>query len=231
METVSSNKKAKYASGGAASAISKKRKASKSVYYQSKDTGPERKVIDYTHNTTLGTTGYLSCLNAMQQGTNQGQRIGVQIDNVGIRIRLSMFNSLTNLNTSTGIGGNSDFFRIFIVYDHQPNQTGSGVAGMFNPDNGTAYAPWSEKGFSTKDRFDVLYDSGMQMICSGGPNCTVLDKHINCKLPTRYASTSNVGTVADVVTGAIWLFAWGSNTNGNLPSVMEGHSRVYFVDE
>jgi len=198
--------------------------------FQKVSKGPERKYQDIsTGAINTNSTGTVYGLNQMIQGTANGQRIGQRILMTSIHLYGQISESTANLAASTGYqttGCNP--CRCVLVYDKQPNGAAPGWSTVYSS-TGTI-GPMGKRLDSTRKRFDILYDSGLQMIMSGGPNGVVFEKFVNCKLETQYTTTNN-GDITDIISGALFLMIIDSNSNANLPATGVFYVRCNYTDE
>lgn len=210
----------------------------KAVPYESK-TAVEKKAVDLARfNYGLNTTTSVVLLNGLTIGANAYQRIGRKVLNKSIHVRgdVSWFQAGSAA---------TDFMRILLVYDKQSDGaaptfaqviqsvaagggTASGAAEFFNLDN--------------VDRFVVLRDfkykvdtggAGSTLVQTGGAQTEckwIIDEHVKADLPTIYSATSNAGTVADILSGGIFLLGSGLLTAANASYQYNVSTRVRFVD-
>ncbi len=169
--------------------------------------------VDTTASTTATTTTVPILLNGISVGDTTTTRTGqsVKMSRCDVRVQLAV-NATSLVN----------FTRIIFVIDKQANATT--ITGADLLVSSTTYSPYT---FGSQGRFVTLYDetialstysNGAVTLCFGLPS---MNQHV-------IFNTSNTGTIADIVTNAIYLL-YLSDQVANPPSITY-HSRFWFVD-
>jgi len=196
------------------------------------DAGPNKPEVKYIQASTgtfnIGSTGSSVLMNNCIQGSANGNRIGQRIHMTSFEIKGQVANSEANLIASTGYSGDTCSFRVVCVYDKQANGAAPVWSTLYT--NTGAGAPFSDRVLSTRDRFTVLWDSGVQSICSSGPNGWSFQKYGKMKLDTNYTTTNN-GDITDIISGSLYLIVIDNNTTANLPTEAYFTVRVNYTDE
>lgn len=185
----------------------------------------ERKVFDGSVNSFVANTGTILVVNGIASGTDVSGRIGRKVNMLKLQYGFNFNNTLSRLAASTG--GN-DLLRISVIYDSQPN----GVAPAFNDIYDAAGSVNSSlclldvNGF---DRFQELAVNWLQ-ICDGGPNAQHMSRVVNLKRKkVRYQGTG--GGIANIATGALYIVLVTANPSDAQTSIVNGQTRLTYVDE
>lgn len=221
------NKK-RYAAAKIIQTAFRNKKAAKSLkqkYTTPSGGTPEVKFIDSIISTAVTFAGQINLLNGCVQGTDFNNRIGRKIEITSISVDL-IFGGGT-LTSANYVLGNCDKVRNALVWDKQPNQTGATYADIFTTAS-AATAPMSTRNVNNLERFEILkvWD---QTIDTAGNLCAYMKDYIKCKLDVRY-DNSNVGTVVDIITGALLLVSCDQNNTGVNQNTIQGQIRVRFRD-
>lgn len=205
----------------------------------------ELKACDIDQNQVLlfNKTGVFIVINTPVQGTAFNQRIGNTI-------RMSYL-SINGHIQPTNTAGHStllpDIVRIMVIYDRQPNgalPVTSDVIQSVNNVNGTSSGALDGLNMVNNDRFIVLKDKFFyvnEVTAPGGPGVSALiNDNLNgfnfrWRIPmrgleTRFNATDG-GTVADINTGAVHIFAiCNQPTSGNEVYQLQWAARLRFTD-
>lgn len=188
--------------------------------------GKEKKVIDLAEaNYAVNTTGSVTALNLVAQGTDYTDRIGRIIKPVSVQVRGTFLGE--DATTLDQLG------RVMLVWDSQPNgATIATIAQILNAATSTSF-----NNLQNRDRFKIIRD---EMVNLGGVDTTATQtyaskgpENINWYVPlgndyvTQYNTTT--GVIAAVSHGALLLVTIGSNatTAGHL---FKASTRVRFTD-
>nr|DAV49970.1 MAG TPA: capsid protein [Cressdnaviricota sp.] len=186
--------------------------------------GKELNFVDAAIAGAVDTTGTITLLNGMPQGTTASTRIGRRIGMKSIEIKLAAFPEATTL----GVVG-----RWAIVLDKQPNATGCAITDVWD-----AAVPYTLRNISNKQRFWVLIDSGQFKIIGNvttagqSTDCSVqtYDRYKRINIPVQY-NAGVAGTVGDIQTNALYFFCWGDQVAaGTVAASIVGRIRVRYDD-
>jgi hypothetical protein len=168
----------------------------------SPNTGRELKFIDtQLLNSTIATTGSVTLLNGVAQGTDFTQRIGRKTI-----IKSVLWNGGVYPTATTSAQG--EIIRLLVVYD---TQTNSAAAPAITDILATA-DPTAPMNLNNRDRFHVLMDKKLGMnagvyaagtLTTGSPGAKYIKTYKKCHKEIIYSGTG--ATVGSIQTGAIWL--------------------------
>lgn len=156
----------------------------------------------------------IALLNGVQTGAGFFNRVGSKVEMVNLHIR----GFITNVSTAV-----QDFGRIVIVYDRQPNGAIPIVSDILQTRSQTGAATntgYSEINLDQRDRFQIIRDyevhlpsvtntAGVLTNVSYVSNDERYAVNMFIKLKgmvTHFKSSSNPTTIADINTGALYLF-------------------------
>lgn len=144
-------------------------------------------------------TGTYTLLNGVAQGTNQGQRIGMQLKNKYLILRLIM-------NQNAGFVGLSERIRVMLIWDKQPNGAAP-TANQLLTITAAGQAFISPININASKRYRIVYDKLYSLQSRGGANNVAESKMItikkNLKLNTKYMDTG--ATIASIQTNSLYL--------------------------
>jgi hypothetical protein len=157
-------------------------------------------------------------LNGLAPGTAVTQRLGRKV--VLTRLEFSL------LNASTPTTGLDQVQRILLIWDRQTNGAAPAIldvlsagspTSLFNPDNAT--------------RFKILFDWIKPVNASTESDSIVATGHVSIplRLPVQF-NGGGAGSVADIVSGSLYLITLGSLASGATAGSVTGYTRVYFTD-
>lgn len=170
----------------------------------------EEKRIDVSTSYAVSSAGTVTLLNGIARGTDNTGRLGRVVYMVDVRLRLSMLNAAAN-----------DTLRHIVLYDAQANGTAPAVTDVLQ-----AASPLSDYNLDNVGRFEVLYDELYAVRTVYNP-LDVLD--IALPVPWEVVfNAGNAGTVADIITGALYLVSVGSQAVNTTTETL--YSRVCFYD-
>lgn len=145
---------------------------------------------------TQGTTMGIPALNLIVQGDLQGNRAGCNISMTRIR----GYFALKTLAVASPV------IRMALLYDHQTNGVApTAVMIQETPSGGNeAYALMPN--FNYRKRIEVLHD-WILPLSTLDDTCKIIHFDINLNgRPTEYVAGAGAGTVADIVTGGLFLY-------------------------
>jgi len=189
----------------------------------------EAKYVDYpttagtTNTYALDTTGSISHISIVPQGTTVNTRVGRKCEIKYIQIRGEMRPNSTATHNSVAV---------YLVWDEQPNKALAAITDVL--DGATSYALSKRENVQ---RFKILKkwtqvlmgNSGAAMVSNG---IVRLDEYIRLPkglvvVPTTADTT---GVIGDIITGALLLVTVGDQAAGTAAAVMEAAIRVGFSD-
>lgn len=202
------------------------KRAEKKKYHNSQGETPEIKFIDGTINMNPDQNGEVTLLNGTIPGTGVSNRVGQKIEITSIEYDFGCAITATSLASSPSVVG-TDFMRVAIVYDKQSN--GAALAYTDVYENITSVvSPFTHRNINNLDRFDVLAVDDIRFDTAN--NLSVrLHRYIKCNLDVRY-NTGTAGTIADIVSGSLYVVAADQYTSGAGVSNVLGRVRVRFYD-
>lgn len=182
----------------------------------------EMKFLDVTTSNSflLNGTATVSLINGSVQGTDEITRLGREFQMTSVYLN----GSVASAATTTGLGE----IRIIIVYDKQVNGNGLGIGDFLVSDNTFAL-----NNLNNRKRFKVVMDQrlelgGLATVQSGTPSVRVVNEFRKISFPTE-CNAGVAGTVADIVTGALYLITYSSGfAVAALSSIL--NTRVRFQD-
>lgn len=192
---------------------------------------------------TTNTSTFMYTLNLIQAGTGSWNRIGKRIKMKSLRIR-GYASFLTQPTFATGDAVVSGF-RMVVVYDKQSSgaavPTFDTIFGTTNQSGteATTYVTDPPK-YDNMERFTVLRDCLIQaptmpIVSFGtGPNTTVysfVDEYIKLKgLDTVFLGQTNPMTIADISTGALYVYFRAVDNSGTNNNGFDGTARLRYYD-
>lgn len=207
--------------------------------------GPEVKALDVPLTlVTLSTTGTVTLLNGIQEGTSFFNR-------VGRRIEMKSLHFVGNLDTTGNAAGVDDYIRIMIIYDQQPTGTNpASTEFLQDVDNAGTLTTTSYSGLNLnfRDRFTILMDHRIGVARDGGSstdgvteiaggsttensNTSQFNRYIRMRgLLTQYKQTANPAAIGDITTGALYLFTLGKIAVGTAGYNLAFKTRLRFAD-
>lgn len=192
--------------------------------------GPEIKNVDTNFlDVQPSSTGAVTLLNGMTQGTTTVTRIGQKIEMTSCQIKGLYYNNITDLGNISGTPG-CDLLQCSLVYDKQSNGAAPSWSDIFT-DSTAINAPTGARNVNNLDRFVVLKTFHV-LISQAGPNAEYFEHYIPMNHDVRY-NTGTAGTVADIQTGALYLAYSNSNPIASVATsgMIVSNVRVSFKDE
>lgn len=163
----------------------------------------------------VNTTGTVRLLNGMQYGTGATQHIGLKARLKSLEYYFWVYNDST---------ANINVVDVWIVYDANPNGVTPNFGDIITNDQ-FIYLP-------NRDRFKIL--KRHKLTLAGAPSnptdSTVVRDNGYLKMDfDQVFNTSNVGSIADIQTGAVWLVAYGTSNSGTSDCSIDFRSRLRYV--
>lgn len=184
----------------------------------------ELKVVDtVAFQSVCDTTGAVTLLNGVANGTDFTDRIGRKVSFVSIQIRGRI--------VPADVGTVQTMWRVMLVYDMQPNGALPAVLDVLREATGS-----SMMNLNNRDRFRVLMDKqgvlgavnevATTSWASSPGACNInMWRRIQCE--TIYDGTDAL--IASVQSGSVFMLTIGSNAAGN-GGVFIGSVRLRFAD-
>lgn len=158
----------------------------------------EQKFKDVNETTAITSTATITLLNGMVQGDTVSTREGrkIIIKSIYLRSRQTLDSNATD----------SALSRTMLVYDKQANASAPSITDILTSASVQAF-----NNLDNRERFVVLMDKVIQVKSEGQfiSTNTFFKKYMKVNLETIYNS-SNVGTVADINTGSLYLVQLGT---------------------
>lgn len=183
---------------------------------------PEKKFLDVNTGFNVDTTGSVTALNAMAQGTSQSTRVGNKISMTSIQIRLSFVNGTTT--TSAPV------IRWMIIYDKQTNAAAPTIADVLQ-----TVGVLSPMNMANRDRFVILAEETFRPDNTFNDTATVAEyseykqRYVKLRLDTIYNNT-NGGTVADINSGGLFFIALSNVADGTMEPGAAFYARLRYTD-
>lgn len=194
----------------------------------------EKKVNDLDTNIyQVNTTGLFTLLALPQLGSDFNQRIGRKITLKSVYIKGRV--QIENAGSLSAAASVSQQCRFIILVDYQPNAAAPAVTDLL-----VSATPASQLNLNNRDRFRILCDkeyyldpflipavgSAIYMNRTGQ-----LLKKFKVLNEEMIFNGTNGGTIADITTGALYMFWIGSAAAGvNADANFIGSTRVRYVD-
>lgn len=189
--------------------------------------GPEVKNVDTNFlDVQPSSTGAVTLLNGMVQGTSTVTRIGQKIEMTSCQIKFGWYSNTISNTTTPGF----DLVQMSLVYDKQSNGAAPSWSDIFT-DSTAINAPCGARNVNNLDRFVVL-KTFHSVITSGGPTGEYFEGYVPMKHDVRY-NTGTAGTVADIQSGALYLAYSSTNAIANVANSgkLIANIRLSFKDQ
>lgn len=184
----------------------------------------EKKFLDGIQALNTDTTGSVTALNAMAQGTSQSTRIGNKITMKSLYVRWALGQGTT---TAT-----PPIVRVTILYDKQPNATLATLAEIYQVTGSSLTL--SPMNMANRDRFIVLMDETYSPAYPYNDTAVTEfadfhKKYLKLNLDTIYNNT-NGGTIADINTGALLVATSANVVSGTAEPTLTFSHRLRYID-
>lgn len=174
-------------------------------------TAPEKKFFDVAATGQLiSTSPSFHLLNAMVSGAGSLDRLGVDVNNIYSYISFDI--TIASAASGTAV-------RMFLLYDTQANgvaPTGSDVLESSTNLN-------SPLNLDNSHRFVILWDERFNLSSLGSNYQLYKKKFKRLTGYNTHYNTTNLGTVADIATGSLYLVYMSDETSGNRPTLSFYH--------
>lgn len=192
----------------------------------------EKKVSDIpTTITDVNTTGHFRLLHVPTQGTDYTNRIGRKTCIKSLYIRGYLTGRVMDMQNNECP---PQLCRMIILIDLQPNGAVPTVADLLNE-----ALPTAQLNLNNRDRFKIITDK--EYVLDGykknadegtmGWNRTIVAVKKYKKLNQEVIFQTNGGSIADITTGALYMFWIGSSVAGSEDALFHGSKRVRFMDD
>ena len=155
-------------------------------------------------------------LNGCTQGSDATNRIGRKLVLKSCLVR----GTFTLASTSTG----GSPIRLVLVYDKQANAAAPATTDVFLADNFS-----SQNNLNNRDRFIILSDFISDPIAASGNFSIGFKMYKKMNLETMF-NGGNAGTVADITSGALYLFMAQNGSIATAAPTLNLRTRVRFID-
>lgn len=203
--------------GNYATTGSKVIKLASDVYRLKQLINVEFKFKDTALNSTVNNAGSLMLLNGLTQGDTVQSREGVSIRNKSL-----LLNGYCTLNASAS----QSMVRRIIFINRQPQGAASGLSNVL--DTTIIEAVNAPRNLNNRSDIVILRDDKIMLSSTGNQIAKFPDCYKEINMHTYYSDQSNVGTIADIRTNALYVL-YVSNTTANHPAISAFH-RVRFID-
>lgn len=192
--------------------------------------GPEIKNVDTNFlDVQPSSTGAVTLLNGMTQGTTSITRIGQKIEMTALQVKGS-YSAVGGTSVANNSTYPMDLGFFAVVYDKQANAAAPAWSDIFT-DSTAINAPCGARNVNNLDRF-VILRAWRVCITTAGPNAEYFEHYIPMNHDVRY-NTGTAGTVADITTGALYLAYANGNAIANVAqsAKLTANLRLSFKDE
>lgn len=170
----------------------------------------------------MNTTGSVTLIPSIPQGSATNERIGRKVTLKSIQMRGYAVSNATTLVT---------YCRVMIVYDRQPNKALAGITDILDSADSLSF-PNS----GNSDRFRTLYNKSFAVVgnnTTGGQQTEksmhVMDWFKNVNLPVQYATGAS-GAITNITTGSLLLVTCGNVISSTADGDLTVGFRVSFSD-
>lgn len=183
----------------------------------------EWKYLDVAINNDINSTMVATLLNGLVPGSGASQRIGMKVAIRSVELRITW-----ETTPATGVEQQG---RHLIVLDRQANGVGPAAVTDFL----LAASPMAPRALINRKRFKILYDRSLPMgataVASGNPQGRCFKAYLKFRRPivVEY-NVGNAGTVADIVSNAMFFCTIGTEGAGNTDINCTGYIRVRYTD-
>lgn len=177
----------------------------------------EYKAVDVTTTVDSHTGTIVALLNGIARGDDISERNAREVVMKSIQ-----FSYTAAVTPTTGVAQRC---RVLLVYDRQTNATALTAAQVL-----TVADTLAPRNLENRKRFKILYDRTHALNASAEPGSEVTRRfYRRLRHPVTFNSGDN-GTVADIVTGSLYLVVVGSEATGPTDGTVTFHSRIRYLD-
>lgn len=198
----------------------------------------ERKVADLAVATyDANSTGVFTLLAVPVLGSDYNQRIGRKITLKSVYVRGYVGTQQALQALASAAPASAQQARMIILLDNQPNG-----AVPVSTDLLVSANPTSQLNLNNRDRFKILCDktfvfdpiiyttTATQAVASASRQIYNIKKYKKLNIESIFNAT-NGGTIADINSGALYMFWIGTAAAGNNDAYSQLSTRVRFVDQ
>lgn len=182
----------------------------------------ELKYVDLATATyALNTTGSVTLIPVIPEGTDQTERIGRRVHLKSVQFRGYAVSNATTLVT---------YGRMLVVWDRQPNKALAALTDILLSASSFAYS-----NLDNSDRFVTLVNKSIVLAGNGTTAGQQTERSmVDCSFYRRLDHTMKFsgvdGTIGDINSGALLLVTVGSTVAGTADGDLTGSFRVRFLD-
>lgn len=162
------------------------------------------------------TTARYYLLNGTSRGSDIGNRNGRKITVRSVQI---------NLGLEANAGGTSQWHRVMLVVDRQPNGVALDVAQVLQ-----TVSPFAVRNLENRKRFNILYDHTFWILPGGINGSLRMIKYYKKMFLDVTYNTNDAGTIGDISTNSLYLIVFGSQPAGATAGASNGIGRIRFTD-
>jgi len=177
----------------------------------------EFKSVDVTADLACDTSAQVRLLNGIARGDEINERVGREVT-----LRSIQFNYTPHV---TSVTGGDQQHRVLLVYDRQTNATALTAAQVLL--TADTIAP---RNLENRKRFKILFDRTVALNASGEPGSSVTRRfYRKLRHPVSF-NAGDAGTVADIVTGSLYLIVIGTTAPGVAAGAVFFAARIRYTD-
>lgn len=177
----------------------------------------EFKSVDTAVVGAVDSTGSVTLINGIARGDDINERDGREVTMKSIQCTVQLY-----VTDTTGLDQSQ---RILVVYDKQTNAAAPAVTDIL-----TAATVFSPRNLENRKRFTVLMDRCYTLNASAESGSSRLFKwYRRLRHPITFNS-GNAGTVADIVTGGLYVVLIGNRAAGATAGAIDSYFRVRYLD-
>jgi len=177
----------------------------------------EFKAVDVTATVATDTASSVTLLDGIARGDEINERIGREVTLRSIQVTGTAY-----VAPAAGIDQNH---RVLIVYDRQTNAAALTAAQVLAAV--TCYAP---RNLENRKRFKILFDRTWHLNATAEPNSQHIFKFYRRLAHPVTFNAGDAGTVADIVTGSLYMVTVGSVAAGATAGSVLVSSRIRYTD-
>lgn len=178
----------------------------------------EFKTIDVTVGPVVAdSTGSVTLLNGITQGTDYTNRIGRKITLRSIEIKGQNY-----VTPATGVDQNQ---RVLIVHDNDPTGALPAITDIL-----TGITPVALRNLNNRTRFNILLDKRFQLNATAEPTSTRLWKYYKRFYKDMEFNGNNFGDIRDITKGALYYVSLGNVAAGATAGASFSNARIRFTD-
>jgi hypothetical protein len=178
----------------------------------------EVKYVDTSIGQVVDTTGAVTLIDGMSQGNTVSTRVGRQVSLKKIEYNLVMYPTIT-----TGV---DQVGRFILFYDRQTNGAAPAVIDVL-----TAATPFALYNRDNLKRFRIIADVCKNLNPTSESDTNMVTGNVSKSIVGMVQfNAGNAGTVADIISGGLFLLSVGSVAAGATAGSLAGRARACFTD-